>query len=93
MAHGFIKSLEARQTCPRDTRNETRRLRGLVETLQTVPRGREKGTKRSSSLDYLKSDLGKAAYPDDLTCVNVAPMPSSAPMDVDSDQEMYDDDG
>ena len=46
-----------------------------------------------ASLDYLKSDLGKAAYPDDLTCVNVAPMPSSAPMDVDSDQEMYDDDG
>ena len=46
-----------------------------------------------ASLDYLKSDLGKAAYPDDLTCVNVAPMPSTAPMDVDSDQEMYDDDG
>ena len=36
-----------------------------------------------ASLDYLKSDLGKAAYPDDLTCVNVAPMPSAAPMDVD----------
>ena len=46
-----------------------------------------------ASLDYLKSELGKAAYPDDLTCVNVAPMPSAAPMDVDSDQEMYDDDG
>ena len=47
----------------------------------------------AASLDYLKSDLGKAAYPDDLTCVNVAPMPSTAPMDVDSDQDMYDDDG
>ena len=47
----------------------------------------------AASLDYLKSELGKAAYPDDLTCVNVAPMPSSTPMDVDSDQDMYDDDG
>jgi len=44
-----------------------------------------------ASLDFLtKSPLGKAAYPADLACVNVAPMPDA--MDVDSDQEMYDDD-
>ena len=90
VAHGFIESLQAGRHAHATPATRLGACAAWLRLCRPFLGDEKKEANAVASLDYLKSDLGKAAYPDDLTCVNVAPMPSSAPMDVDSDQEMYD---